>query len=75
MSVGNLSQIERGEYAYNQDTLEALADALSCEPADLIMRNPADPEAPWSIWERLKPEHREIVSRFVRSLAEEGRAA
>lgn len=75
MSVGNLSQIERGSYAYTQDTLEALAQALSCEPADLIMRNPLDPEAPWSIWERLNPAQRKQAIRVLKALAEEAEAA
>ncbi|MGE0575414.1 MAG: helix-turn-helix domain-containing protein [Reyranella sp.] len=48
-----LSRIERGLIAYTQDFLEAAAYAYRCEPADLIMRNPLDPEAPWSIWETL----------------------
>lgn len=71
MSVGNLSQIERGEYAYNQDTLEALAFALACEPADLIMRNPLDAEAPWSLWETLKPTQRQQAIRVLKALKDE----
>ena len=35
-----LSQLETGETAYVQPTLEAIADALQCAPADLIMRPP-----------------------------------
>lgn len=71
MSVGNLSLIERGKYGYNQDTLEALAFALQCEPSDLIVRNPLDPEAPWSIWDTLKPEQRRRAIRVLKALAEE----
>jgi transcriptional regulator with XRE-family HTH domain len=71
MSVGNLSMIERGEYGYSQDTLEALADALQCEPADLLMRNPLDLEAPWSIWESLKPNQRKQAIRLLRALRED----
>jgi transcriptional regulator with XRE-family HTH domain len=75
VSQGMISQLENGQSDYTGDLLEKLAYALRCEPADLIMRNPADPEAPWSIWERLKPEHRAIVSRFVASLVEGDEAA
>src|SRR5581483_2652528 len=52
-SVGQISQLERGLIGYTQETLELLADALLCDPADLIMRNPQDPEAIWSLWENL----------------------
>jgi transcriptional regulator with XRE-family HTH domain len=71
MSVGNLSQIERGTYAYNQDTLEALAYALDCEPADLLVRNPADPDAPWSIWDQLKPVQKKQAIRLLRALVDD----
>ncbi len=39
------------------------------------MRNPLDPEAPWSIWERLKPEQRKQAIRVLRALADESEAA
>lgn len=68
MSKGNLSNIETGKTGYNQDTLEALAEALQCDPADLLMRNPSDPEAIWTLWEHAKPaERREIVG-VIRAL-------
>lgn len=35
-----VSKIERGENRYNQSNLEAWADALQCEPSDLISRLP-----------------------------------
>lgn len=71
MSTGNLSQIERGNYPYSQDTLERLAAALGCEPADLLMRNPKDPEAPWALWERLTPEQRKQAIRLLKALADD----
>lgn len=40
MSAGNLSLLERGLISYTQDTLERLADALDCDPVDLLTRNP-----------------------------------
>ena len=36
MSPGNLSQLENGKINYTQDSLEAIAAALMCEPADLF---------------------------------------
>lgn len=58
----SISRIESYETGYTQDFLEACADALMCEPGDLLMRNPTDTEAPWSIWNHAKPgEKRQIV--------------
>jgi transcriptional regulator with XRE-family HTH domain len=37
---GAISQLETGKVAYTQQTIEALAIALSCEPRDLIGRPP-----------------------------------
>jgi transcriptional regulator with XRE-family HTH domain len=52
MSRENYSKIERGLVPYNQDFLEAAAEALNCEPADLIMRDPAS--TLWSLVDALK---------------------
>ena len=49
----SLSRIERGLQPYSQPILEALAEALACEPADLLMRNPTDPDGIWSIWDNI----------------------
>lgn len=49
---GALSQLERGIINYTQPTLEILAEALSCEPADLIMRDPSSEV--WTIYDTLK---------------------
>jgi transcriptional regulator with XRE-family HTH domain len=54
MSEGQLSRIERGETPYSQDIVEALANVLRCEPADLIMRDPIAADI-WSLWDTLKP--------------------
>lgn len=54
VSQGLISQLENNATDYSGKTLEALAEALQCDAADLIMRNPTDPEAPWSIWDTLK---------------------
>jgi transcriptional regulator with XRE-family HTH domain len=65
---GALSQLERGAINYTQPMLEALAEALACEPADLIMRDPASEI--WSIYdtlEKLPKEDREQVERIVQT--------
>jgi transcriptional regulator with XRE-family HTH domain len=53
-----VSKIENGKLDYHQHFLEAVAYALMCEPADLLMRDPTAPEAIWSIWERIPPADR-----------------
>lgn len=53
ISQTNYGRIERGLVPYNQDILEQLADSLLCSVADLLMRNPADKNAIWSIHDQL----------------------
>lgn len=51
-----ISKIERGKLQYSQGFLEVAADALMCDPADLIVRDPTTPDGIWSIWDNI-PEH------------------
>lgn len=39
-----ISRIERRVRPYSQSLLERLAEALSCEPSDLVVRQPPSPE-------------------------------
>jgi transcriptional regulator with XRE-family HTH domain len=41
LTGGAISQLETGQTHYTQSTLEALAEALNCEPGDLLSRDPA----------------------------------
>jgi transcriptional regulator with XRE-family HTH domain len=68
MSNGNLSNIERGKTGYNQETLEAIAEALQCSPADLIMRDPSDPSAIWSLWDSAKPAQQQQIIGIIEGL-------
>jgi transcriptional regulator with XRE-family HTH domain len=52
MDKGNLSKVERGLLPYNQEMLERIADALQTDVASLLIRDPSEPEAIWSIWDR-----------------------
>lgn len=62
ISQGMVSQLENNKTDYTGQLLNVLAYALQCEPGDLVMRDPTDPEAPWSIWDTLKPgEKRQAV--------------
>lgn len=40
MTSGAISQLENGIINYTQPTLEAIADALGCQPGDLLSRMP-----------------------------------
>lgn len=71
----SLSRVERGKQPYTQQTLEAIAAALSCSPADLLMRDPSIKSAPWSVWDtvqRLDPRRQEELRAVVEALAKTG---
>jgi transcriptional regulator with XRE-family HTH domain len=63
-----VSKIETGKLDYHQAFLEAAADTLMCEPADLLVRNPLAPEAIWSIWDQIAPVDRPKALAVLRAL-------
>jgi len=71
-SKASISRIETGQQAYTQDFLEACAEALRTDPASLLMRNPEDGEAVWSIWDRAKTGERQMIEDIVRSVVKTG---
>jgi len=71
-SVASISRIEKGTQPYTQDVLEALADTLMTDPASLIMRNPQEPEAMWSIWDQAKQGERQLIEEIARSVVKTG---
>jgi len=54
ISRTQLSKIENMRSPYSQGLLEAAAETYGCSPADLIIRNPAIPDTPWSVYEALR---------------------
>jgi transcriptional regulator with XRE-family HTH domain len=54
ISRTQLSKIENMRSPYSQGLLEAAAEAYGCSVADLLIRDPTKPDAPWSIYETLK---------------------
>jgi transcriptional regulator with XRE-family HTH domain len=72
MNKGALSRIERGERPYTQDFLEAVADILQCEPVDILIRDPSEPDSVWSIWDRISPPQRDTARRILEQLAQPG---
>jgi transcriptional regulator with XRE-family HTH domain len=71
-SKASISRIEAGQQAYTQDFLEACADALRTDPASLLMRNPTDEEAVWSLWDKAKVGDRKMIENIVRSVIKTG---
>ena len=62
MTASHLSMLERGQRGYTQETLEAIAAALSTDVASLLVRDPLGPDPIWSIWDQAKPaEKRQII--------------
>ena len=72
MTAGNLSQLERGNQGYTQNTLEALATALQTDTASLLMRNPEESEGLWSVWEQAKPAERKMIIEIARTVTKTG---
>lgn len=75
ISRANLSKVERGIVPYSQDLLEKMADLYSCSAGDLIMRDPSDKSAPWSIMDALRlasPEEVARISAIIEALRKAG---
>lgn len=72
MSQPQLGRIEKGQQPYNQDLLEALADMYGCTVADLLMRDPTDKDAIWSVWDQAKPGQRAQIVEVAKTLVRTG---
>lgn len=69
MSPAQLSRIETGKQPYTQDFLELAAEAYMVpDVASLLMRDPSDPEAIWSIWDQARPAERRQIIALVMAL-------
>src|SRR3954453_22393294 len=68
MTPGHISMLERGQRGYTQETLEAVAAALQTDVASLLMRDPTDPEAIWTVWDQAKPAQRRQLLEVAKSL-------
>ena len=63
-----ISKVETGKLDYHQHFLEAAAEALACEPADLLVRDPTAPDPIWSIWDRIPPIDRPKAQAVLQAL-------
>jgi transcriptional regulator with XRE-family HTH domain len=72
MGPSALSMLENGHRGYTQANLEAIAEALQTDVASLLMRNPTDPEAIWSIWDQAKPGQKRQIVAVAKTLVRTG---
>ena len=72
MTPSHLSMLERGQRGYTQDTLEAVASALQSDVASLLMRDPSDPDAFWSLWDQAKPGQRRQIVDIAKTILKTG---
>lgn len=67
VSQPTVSRIERGEQPYSQPILEAFADALGCEPSDLIGRLPGAPSELTLLVNKVPPEQVPTLMNVLRA--------
>lgn len=72
MTQSHLSMLENGKRGYTQETLEAVAHALQTDVASLLMRNPAEGDAIWSIWDNAKPGERKMIVDIAKTVTKTG---
>ena len=65
-----VSRVANGKRPYTQAFLEGAAEYLETDPASLLMRDPTDPAAVWSIWDRILPAKREDALRVMEAFVE-----
>lgn len=67
-----VSKVEGGKRRYDQPFMEAAAQVLRCEVADLVMRDPSDPEGIWDVWNTLAPAERRQVVEIAKAIKRTG---
>lgn len=65
LSHAQLGRIERRLQKYNQELLEALAELYRADPASLIMRDPTNDAAMWSLWDQAKEGQRQEIEKYA----------
>lgn len=63
-----VSMKENGNEEWDGAYLAAMAYALQTDRASLLIRNPLDKSAPWSLLESLKPENQAKVKGYISDL-------
>lgn len=68
LSQATIARLERGDIAYTQPVLEALSDALTCTPADLIMRPPGAIDHLMAVFNGLSEDDRTRAIAVIKAL-------
>lgn len=68
-SAASISRIEKGLQPYSQEFLEAAAEALGCDAADLLKVNPMLPREieVLSLYREASPEAKKIINSILRT--------
>jgi len=66
--VSNVSQLEQGRQGYSQEGLESIADALQCDPGQLLNVDPTQGDGIWSLWEVAKPAERQMIVNIAKQV-------
>lgn len=74
-TAASISRLENGRQPYSQPLLEALADALGCTAADLIMRPPTANEGLNTVIAGLSDAQRRQAETIIRALKQAESAA
>ena len=69
-TAATLSRVEKGLQPYSQPLLEAIADALTCQPGDLLMRLPGQEDEIRLVWSQLTPDKRKQALGILKVLRE-----
>lgn len=67
-SQSKLSRLEAGKIPYNQDDLEAAAEAYGCEPAELLTVNPLKDGDVVDLMRLINDKNRDQAIRVLRAL-------
>lgn len=68
MSVSSISQLETGKQGFTDTTLLAIADALNCEPGDLLSRDPRIEGAIIDLMRLIQKKDQTTVMAFLNAL-------
>lgn len=72
ITQGHLSKLETFKRDYDQALLEKAAEILRCDTADIIARDPTDPEGIWSIWDHVGPVERKQIVEIAKTFKRVG---
>lgn len=68
VATSTISQLETGKQGYSQAILEALAEALACQPADLLRRDPNKEGEVVDLFDGLSDDRRALAIEMLKTL-------